>query len=668
MRRITLILWFLSQALSAVPILATSFTAGSLDGTTIRLCFDEPVDLISARNVSNYTMMLVRKEVKELSEREIEAFVTAVRQMKEAPSQYKPSTNAYDYFVELHLRLMDYGIHGSPQFLPWHREFIRRFEAELQRLSGDPLMTLPYWDWASPESAKLIFSSRFMGGDGDTNEFGFVKDGPFRKGEFQVHVIDPMDEEFGDQMDQVSALPKVWLSRGFASDPRVKTLPTREDVDEALAPGRVYDVFPWNEKADPKRSFRNYIEGWRRPDPSQLHNRVHLWVGGQMTSGASPNDPVFYLNHANLDRIWSEWEARYTNETFPVSFKTPDMFGFEDLSVEEMFDIRNQGRKYSGQTGGPIILEAQPDPDGRAVNLVLKESVNGFWVGTVSLKTASGARIRASARGRAYHLSATDIGNASGPGASFSCHDDVLTLRSAGLGLRQDSDTLRFVYMARPVDFDLKTQIQKLEPEGASVTMMARASLHPRSDTIGVAFSVHGTNTLWSLFVRPPSVTASLPPSEILPFTNAWIRFARRDGAYSAYASSNGVDWTNLFRNILAINTPGTMPIVGLGGMAGPSGKLATIECSRFSEVQPLPVPVLSAVLEETDAVVSWFGYDPGYLLEASAAPRGPWIPAARTHKWQNQIPFPAEAGAIFFRLRKTESPEANSLGHSSHR
>ena len=39
----------------------------------------------------------------------------------------------------------------------------------------------------------------------------------------------------------------------------------------------------------------------------QLHNRVHVWIDGDMGPGSSPNDPAFFLNHCNVDRIWEEW-------------------------------------------------------------------------------------------------------------------------------------------------------------------------------------------------------------------------------------------------------------------------------------------------------------------------------------------------------------------------
>ena len=41
--------------------------------------------------------------------------------------------------------------------------------------------------------------------------------------------------------------------------------------------------------------------------PPSLHNRVHVFVGGDMSPSTSPNDPVFYLNHCNVDRIWEAW-------------------------------------------------------------------------------------------------------------------------------------------------------------------------------------------------------------------------------------------------------------------------------------------------------------------------------------------------------------------------
>jgi hypothetical protein len=41
------------------------------------------------------------------------------------------------------------------------------------------------------------------------------------------------------------------------------------------------------------------------------HNFVHRWVGGDMVTVGSPYDPIFWLHHCNVDRLWSEWIRRH---------------------------------------------------------------------------------------------------------------------------------------------------------------------------------------------------------------------------------------------------------------------------------------------------------------------------------------------------------------------
>src|SRR5262245_241516 len=81
-------------------------------------------------------------------------------------------------------------------------------------------------------------------------------------------------------------------------------LPKKVHVDHALdlTP---YDKADWD--ASETEAFRNRAEGWNPEDPLAqhwMHNRVHAWIGGDMSPGTSPNDPAFFLNHCNVDRIW----------------------------------------------------------------------------------------------------------------------------------------------------------------------------------------------------------------------------------------------------------------------------------------------------------------------------------------------------------------------------
>ena len=83
--------------------------------------------------------MVIRKDANTLSGAERAEFVNAVLQLK--------AEGIYDQFVLRHANAVMTAIHQSPAFLPWHRRFILDFERELQRVSGNPNLGLPYWNW-----------------------------------------------------------------------------------------------------------------------------------------------------------------------------------------------------------------------------------------------------------------------------------------------------------------------------------------------------------------------------------------------------------------------------------------------------------------------------------------------------------------------------------------
>src|SRR2546430_8431756 len=42
-------------------------------------------------------------------------------------------------------------VHGGPEFVPWHREIVNRFEELLRRIN--PLLSLHYWNWTQDPRA-----------------------------------------------------------------------------------------------------------------------------------------------------------------------------------------------------------------------------------------------------------------------------------------------------------------------------------------------------------------------------------------------------------------------------------------------------------------------------------------------------------------------------------
>jgi len=123
--------------------------------------------------------MGVRKKLSALSDTERAAFVAAVKDLK--------ADGVYDNFVRQHREAFKGGsnpatspqppAHRGPGFLPWHREFLRRFEIALQK--KNPEVTLPYWDWTDDSQTASLWTQDFMGGDGDPNQGDSVTDGPF---------------------------------------------------------------------------------------------------------------------------------------------------------------------------------------------------------------------------------------------------------------------------------------------------------------------------------------------------------------------------------------------------------------------------------------------------------------------------------------------------------
>ncbi len=287
-----------------------------------------------------------------LSPEQKQAYVEAVLALKAKPSPWVDSISTYDTFVLWHRDAFGCSINAShmgPAFFPWHRTFLHLFEQQLQ--SVDPTVSLPYWDWAVDNASdSYVWQDDFMGGDGSDADGEAVIDGPFQKGRWELTVFDYSD-----------AQRTAWITRDLGMGGLAPNLPTVEQVEAALAVP-TYDCEPWSAQSAPADSFRNSLEGWRdcvddMCDPVAgigtictgqhlLHNRVHLWVSGEfafahelqghamsesatpaaadmvlgtMAANSSPNDPVFFLHHANIDRLWSAWMQRHGPEYLPVS-------------------------------------------------------------------------------------------------------------------------------------------------------------------------------------------------------------------------------------------------------------------------------------------------------------------------------------------------------------
>lgn len=274
--------------------------------------------------------MNVRKSASSLSSAEKTAFVNAVIALKHRPSRLHPgdaSLSRYDDFVQIHLDAMmvmmmdppapSWG-HQAAAFGPWHRVLLFEFERELQAI--DPLVTIPYWDWTTdntPDSP--LWKADFLGGDGRSRD-AKVTDGAFAEsaGQWIIRVKDnDSDADF--------------LRRALAQAQDASELPDQQAIARVL--GRpAYDVAPWEDSLRNQNSstqwnaFRIHLE-------IVLHNLVHRWVGGNMVDMASPNDPVFWMHHANCDRLWSQWQVASASHGYMPQTGGPDGHNLNDPMI-----------------------------------------------------------------------------------------------------------------------------------------------------------------------------------------------------------------------------------------------------------------------------------------------------------------------------------------------
>jgi tyrosinase len=172
---------------------------------------------------------------------------------------------------------------------------------QLQRVLDDEDFGLPYWDWAadgeqSPDqqAASPVWGEQCMGGQGNPVATGPFAFNPTDANSWRVRV----DADVNGRLRSTDR----GLRRAFAQS--APTLPRKDQVTTALNLD-TYDAPPWSTASS---GFRNQVEGWIPANSAPgLHNRVHVWVGGDMLPSSSPNDPAFYLNHCNEDRIWAAW-------------------------------------------------------------------------------------------------------------------------------------------------------------------------------------------------------------------------------------------------------------------------------------------------------------------------------------------------------------------------
>ncbi|HEY0782220.1 MAG TPA: tyrosinase family protein [Thermoanaerobaculia bacterium] len=199
--------------------------------------------------------------------------------------------------------------HQSWYFPPWHRGYLLAIEAQIRadvvQLGGPATWALPYWNYLGPDlefnippafaqptlpdgSPNALFVAARYGPDGDGNVYVPTPAG------IQQHPNDP----------------------DFVNGPVTQDCMTN-------------DIYTGSDTATPPPGFGGPDTGFSHGGGSSgnlennPHNLVHVYVGGDAPGGqtyglmSDPGlaslDPIFYLHHANIDRLWAAWNANAAN-------------------------------------------------------------------------------------------------------------------------------------------------------------------------------------------------------------------------------------------------------------------------------------------------------------------------------------------------------------------
>ncbi|KAI8867020.1 Di-copper centre-containing protein [Ramicandelaber brevisporus] len=230
---------------------------------------------VSSKRLPGCGTVNIRKHYTELTANERRRYLDAVRKFRNE----SPRPNEFDKMVAMHNGAAAY-IHGYAEFLPWHRAFLRMFEAHLQRVSGDPTISQPYWNSYTGDTSPYnhpIFSDDWFGSNGGNN----INRPYIERPESGCPLVTKTIGEIGyaESETEFRCVVRNFKTSSFPVDTSV--LYTMGN--QTFAP------------------FAQEIEG-------SPHGTPHINIGGTMESMWSPADPVFWFHHAFIDKIWADWQ------------------------------------------------------------------------------------------------------------------------------------------------------------------------------------------------------------------------------------------------------------------------------------------------------------------------------------------------------------------------
>lgn len=223
-----------------------------------------PLNAVSFKARYGAEPLMVRKDVNRITQAEINAIKVGIIKMKALPYT-DPTSWAYQAAIHGTTatdNLPSWNMCHRPGeadfFLAWHRMYCYFFERILRAKSGRQYLTLPYWNYQNNPALPAAYRDKSLG--------------------------NPLyDATRNANINNGAALPSSIMT-AFVNSLNITTF---------------YD-------------FQNNMN-------SGPHGSVHTSISGNMAVvTTAAKDPVFWLHHSNIDRLWEVWLNKCGGRANPI--------------------------------------------------------------------------------------------------------------------------------------------------------------------------------------------------------------------------------------------------------------------------------------------------------------------------------------------------------------
>ncbi len=225
--------------------------------------------------------------------------------------------------------------HAAAAFVIWHSLYVRELELALQSI--DSTVFIPYWDWtidgeSTTPTNSIIFTEDYFGSSENAKNSYIVTNGRLAKWPISTSPLDYINwsspEGYLRSKNNYNTGPYITRYVGNGGKAR---LPYSSEFNACITGPKIYgDFWPciWgtgNKQTIIHAGVHQFGGGQWTPSSISLglhlRDNIHNYnnnntaptveaTGDMMDPITSPNDPLFFSHHANLDRLYYNWKIQ----------------------------------------------------------------------------------------------------------------------------------------------------------------------------------------------------------------------------------------------------------------------------------------------------------------------------------------------------------------------